>query len=382
MVSFRQFEGPNNNIQIDINGKRFAGFTSASVQRSMDSLFGTFQFSTTVKEDADAIIDSNLKMEDEVTIFIDNQLVMTGYIDDFTNRSDVGSHYMAFSGKDITADIAISSMPMFDQLNFKNFKTMVEKVLLKAEIDVKVITDLSAKDLDTLNFDAFNNEGKAPDLDMTIFDFFDHFAKQKQVLLLTNEKGELVITREESKISPGVLTCKKKNNSNNILASNVSINTQERFSKVFISAQDVNAISKEQLNQESFSVDSQIRKSKQRRVFYPNKTTDPNALKNMSQWYVNIYKSAGSVYSVATQGYYAQAVSEILWQINTLVDVEDEATRVKGQYLIEGFSFSKDVEQGSVTQLRIVDKGSYTIKSEKEVKITGGGKQMLEELFN
>ena len=102
----------------------------------------------------------------------------------------------------------------------------------------------------------------------------------------------------------------------------------------------------------------------------------------MSQWYVNIYKSAGSVYSVATQGYYAQAVSEILWQINTLVDVEDEATRVKGQYLIEGFSFSKDIEQGSVTQLRIVNKGSYTIKSEKEVKITGGGKQMLEELFN
>ncbi len=73
MVSFQQFKGVDNNLEIDINGQRFTGFTYASVARSMDALCGTFFFSTTVKEDADGLIANGLKMDDKVEIFIDDQ---------------------------------------------------------------------------------------------------------------------------------------------------------------------------------------------------------------------------------------------------------------------------------------------------------------------
>ena len=382
MVSFQQFKGVDNNLEIDINGQRFTGFTYASVARSMDALSGTFFFSTTIKEDADGLIDNGLKMDDKVEIFIDDQKVMTGYIEELSIDAGVNNHELSFGGRDITSDIIDSSMPSFSELSFKNFKILIEKVLNKADIDVKVISSLAKQDLDTLNFDAFGGDGKAPDLNMTIFDFFDHFAKQKQVLLLTNENGDLVITREESKVSPGALTCKKNNNNNNIISANVNINTYERFSKVNISSQDTNAVDKNLINQQGFATDSQIRKSKQQRIFYPNKTTDPNALQNMSQWHVNIYKAKGTSYSTVTQGYYAQPVSELLWEINTLVDVEDDLTNVKGQYLIEGFSFTKDADSGSITRLNIVNKGSYSVKKEIEItKETGVNKSILEELF-
>lgn len=380
MVSFQQFKGVDNNLEIDINGQRFTGFTYASVARSMDALCGTFFFSTTVKEDADGLIANGLKMDDKVEIFIDDQKIMTGYIEELSIDAGVNSHELSFGGRDITSDIIDSSMPTFSELSFKNFQDLIQMVLVTAKIDVKVINSLTKQDLDTLNFDAFGGDGKAPDLNMTIFDFFDHFAKQKQVLLLTNENGDLVITREESKVSPGALTC-KTNNNNNIISANVNINTYERFSKVNISAQDSNAVNKNLINQDAFATDSQIRKSKQQRIFYPNKTTDPNALQNMSQWHVNIYKAKGTSYSTVTQGYYAQPVSELLWEINTLVDVEDDLTNVKGQYLIEGFSFTKDADSGSITRLNIVNKGSYSVKKEIEVKKDGGGKSILEELF-
>ena len=382
MVSFQGFQAPDNNLQIDINGQRFTGFTYASVQRSMDALCGTFFFSTTIKEDADGLIDNGLKMDDKVEIFIDDQKVMTGYIEELSIDAGVNNHELSFGGRDITSDIIDSSMPTFNELNFKNFKILIEKVLNEAKIDVKVINNLTKQDLDTLSFVAFGGDGKAPDLNMTIFDFFDHFAKQKQVLLLTNEDGDLVITREESNISPGSLTCNKNDNNNNIISASVNINTYERFSKVNISAQDSNAVDKNLINQEGFATDSQIRKSKQQRIFYPNKTTDPNALQNMSQWHVNMYKAKGTRYSTVTQGYYAQPVSEILWKINTLVDVEDDLTKVKGQYLIEGFSFTKDVDSGSITRLNIVNKGSYSVKKEIEIeKEAGVNKSILEELF-
>lgn len=368
MVSFQQFKGVDNNLEIDINGQRFTGFTYASVQRSMDSLCGTFFFSTTVKEDADGLIANGLKMDDKVEIFIDDQKVMTGYIEELSIDSGVNNHELSFGGRDITSDIIDSSMPTFSELNFKNFKELITQVLSKASINVKVINNLTKQDLDTLNFDAFGGDGKAPDLNMTIFDFFDHFAKQKQVLLLTNESGDLVITREESKVSPGALTCKTNNNNNNIISASVNINTYERFSKVNISAQDGNAVDKNLINQQGFATDSQIRKSKQQRIFYPNKTTDPNALQNMSQWHINMYKAKGTRYSSITQGYYAQPVSEILWEVNTLVDVEDDLTNVKGQYLIEGFSFTKDADSGSVTRLNIVNKGSYSVKKKLKLK--------------
>ncbi len=382
MVSFQQFKGVDNNLEIDINGQRFTGFTYASVARSMDALCGTFFFSTTVKEDADGLIANGLKMDDKVEIFIDDQKVMTGYIEELSIDADVNSHELSFGGRDITSDIIDSSMPEFSYNNSKNFKNLIEGVLKKADIKIKVINNLTSQDLDTLNFNAFEGDGKAANLDSTIFDFFDHFAKQKQVLLLTNENGDLVITREESKVSPGALTCKTNNNNNNIISANVNINTYERFAKVNISAQDSNAVDKNLTNQEGFATDSQIRKSKQQRIFYPNKTTDPNALQNMSQWHVNMYKAKGTRYSTVTQGYYAQPVSEILWEINTLVDVEDDLTTVKGQYLIEGFSFTKDADSGSVTRLNIVNKGSYSIKKEIEItKETGLNKSILEELF-
>lgn len=382
MVSFQGLQAPDNNLQIDINGQRFTGFTYASVQRSMDALCGTFFFSTTIKEDADGLIDNGLKMDDKVEIFIDDQKVMTGYIEELSIDAGVNTHELSFGGRDITSDIIDSSMPEFSYNNSKNFKNLIEGVLKEAGINIKVINNLTSQDLDTLNFNAFEGDGKAANLDSTIFDFFDHFAKQKQVLLLTNEDGDLVITREETNISPGSLTCNKNDNNNNIISASVSINTYERFSKVNISAQDSNAVDKNLLNQEGFATDSQIRKSKQQRIFYPNKTTDPNALQNMSQWHVNMYKAKGTRYSTVTQGYYAQPVSEILWEINTLVDVEDDLTKVKGQYLIEGFSFTKDVDSGSITRLNIVNKGSYSIKKEIEItKETGINKSILEELF-
>ena len=382
MVSFQQFKGVDNNLEIDINGQRFTGFTYASVARSMDALCGTFFFSTTVKEDADGLIANGLKMDDKVEIFIDDQKVMTGYIEELSIDAGVNSHELSFGGRDITSDIIDSSMPTFSELSFKNFQDLIQMVLVTAKIDVKVINSLTKQDLDTLNFDAFGGDGKAPDLNMTIFDFFDHFAKQKQVLLLTNENGDLVITREESKVSPGALTCKTNNNNNNIISASVNINTYERFSKVNISSQDTNAVDKNLINQDAFATDSQIRKSKQQRIFYPNKNTDPNALQNMSQWHVNMYKAKGTRYSTVTQGYYAQPVSELLWEINTLVDVEDDLTTVKGQYLIEGFSFTKDVDSGSITRLNIVNKGSYSVKKEIEItKETGFNKSILEELF-
>jgi len=382
MVSFQQFKGVDNNLEIDINGQRFTGFTYASVARSMDALCGTFFFSTTVKEDADGLIANGLKMDDKVEIFIDDQKVMTGYIEELSIDAGVNSHELSFGGRDITSDIIDSSMPEFSYNNSKNFKNLIEGVLKEASIDVKVINNLTSQDLDTLNFNAFEGDGKAANLDSTIFDFFDHFAKQKQVLLLTNEKGDLVIAREESKISPGALTCKKNNNNNNIISSSVNINTYERFAKVNISSQDTNAVDKKLINQDAFATDAQIRKSKQQRIFYPNKTTDPNALQNMSQWHVNMYKAKGTRYSTVTQGYYSQPVSEILWEINTLVDIEDDLTNVKGQYLIEGFSFTKDADSGSVTRLNIVNKGSYSVKKEIEItKETGLNKSILEELF-
>ncbi len=382
MVSFQGFQAPDNNLQIDINGQRFTGFTYASVARSMDALCGTFFFSTTVKEDADGLIANGLKMDDKVEIFIDDQKVMTGYIEELSIDAGVNSHELSFGGRDITSDIIDSSMPEFSYNNSKNFKNLIEGVLKEAGINIKVINNLTSQDLDTLNFNAFEGDGKAANLDSTIFDFFDHFAKQKQVLLLTNENGDLVITREESKVSPGALTCKTNNNNNNIISASVNINTYERFSKVNISSQDTNAVDKNLINQDAFATDSQIRKSKQQRIFYPNKNTDPNALQNMSQWHVNMYKAKGTRYSTVTQGYYAQPVSELLWEINTLVDVEDDLTTVKGQYLIEGFSFTKDVDSGSITRLNIVNKGSYSVKKEIEItKETGFNKSILEELF-
>ena len=70
-----------NKIYLEVNGVRYEGFTDVIINRSIENFSSEFSFSTTVKEDDDRVIQTAFKVQDEVKIYIDEELIITGYIE-------------------------------------------------------------------------------------------------------------------------------------------------------------------------------------------------------------------------------------------------------------------------------------------------------------
>lgn len=72
-----------NQVELRIDGKVFAGWTSVKINRSIESLSGYFDLGVMVQPDTDL---SSLATGKAFTLSIDNQCVITGWTDGRTRR--------------------------------------------------------------------------------------------------------------------------------------------------------------------------------------------------------------------------------------------------------------------------------------------------------
>ena len=114
-------------ILLEVNGVRYDGWTEVTVSKSIENLCGSFDFSTTVKESAGLVIQNDLKAQDEVKIFIDDTLILTGNIESLSISYSTSDHSIRVSGRDKTGDLIDSSIVQknYKQTNFIKLATAI-----------------------------------------------------------------------------------------------------------------------------------------------------------------------------------------------------------------------------------------------------------------
>ena len=347
-------------LTLEVNGIKYQGFTDALVNRSVENLASQFSFSTTIKDSFDFMsgvfgkIQNDLKAQDFVKILIDDNSVMSGFIEDLDISYSSSSHSISVSGRDKTGDLIDSSI-IPKQYFQRNFVRLLENVLSDNGHSIAVINDVA--DLSTLGAKEVITAEKGD----TIAAFMDRYAKKLQVLLVTNADGDLVITREGSDLAVGRLVQEINGNNNNILSASINISTTERyrFFEIYSSKGNDDFIA-QTVGQSGIAIDSSIRATRRKRVNM-SADTESVSLKNLAKWYLNIRRAKGSRYNCRVQGFYTNRNSGLLWQPNTLVQVKDELCQVSGQFLIQGVSFVKNL-QGCFTDLSIVEQGAFSIE--------------------
>lgn len=345
---------------LEVNGIKYQGFTDALVNRSVENLASQFSYSTTVKDSFDFMsgsfskIQNDLKVQDSVRVFIDSNLVMSGFIEDLDISYSAGSHSISVSGRDKTCDLIDNSI-IPKQYFQRNFVRLLKTVLKDNRQSIKVINDVF--DLENLSANEVINTESGD----TIATFMDRYAKKLQVLLTTNEDGDLVITREGSDLAVGALVQEIKGYNNNILSASINISSTERYRYIELySSKGNNDYIAQTIGQSGTAIDSSIRETRRKRINM-SATTESGSLKNLAKWHVNIRRAKGSRYSCRVQGFYTSGNFGLLWQPNTLVQLKDDACQVTGQFLIQGVSFVKNL-QGSFTDLSIVEQGAFSIE--------------------
>jgi len=344
-----------------VNGQPFEDFTRASVQKSIDSMAGSFSFQATWDEGQPFPIPRAASVQ----IYINDQQIIDGYVERINPQISVGGGSIEISGRDKTSDLIDSSLPAnaVQVVAGISFEEVIRRGIAAIGSNVGVINNVQG--LEPFgSADVISNEAGE-----NLYSFLDTLAKKKQVLLTTDGAGNIVITRSSSQQINFELRNLDNDEQNTITVSSVSIDDSNRFHTYAVVTQgNVTGLT---LSGGSFSpgdvantssvmvTDSEIRAG---RTLYLNadenmSSADCTAL---AQWEANIRKARSRSYSCTVDGHSDNDGQ--IFRPNMLVPVMDSSVNVFETMLISSCSYEESVDGGDVTYLELVHKDSYTLQ--------------------
>lgn len=368
----------SDDLFLEINGIKYTGWQSINVSKSIENLSGQFSFQSSVKDILVAgrrFIDNPIKAQDEARIFVEDDLLISGTVESLGINFDAGSHSISVSGRDKTADLIDCSI-IQKTYNIKSFQRLIDVVLkdngysnikvINQVPDIKSLSSLPPKEQE-FDFLPPKTGSLKTDKGDTIFGFLDRYAQKLQVLLNTNNEGNLVITREGAEGVGGALISTKGNPNNNILSANIQINTNDRFRFIEVFAQEDNeSFGINTVLQKGSAEDDIVRSPRRVRIDYGD-TASSSLLRDLAKWNVNVKRAKGQRYNCRVQGYFN--ADGQLWRPNTLVEVNDDKCQLDGRFLIQGVTYSKSL-QGSFTDLSIVNQGAFTLDTQTAIQLS------------
>lgn len=384
-------EAINDEIRIEIDNLVWTAFESITVTKSMQNLCGQFTFRT-VKEGALIPFANGA----QVRILIGTprtgfETVLNGYIEEMLPEHDDKRHFIIVSGRDKTEDVLDSTIGGNITFNAPiSLVSLTQKVLknlgitgINVSIDVKV-PDLTEADLQFTGGEVFSSlTGES------VFNFLSRYARKKQVLLTTDQNGDLLFTRTSNNVIKTRLIYKNVTaKQSNILSGRGAFNNSKRFNRYNCYSQfnptalrdDSKAIpATTETKTIGSATDDGIRSS---RVFnfigdspfsdaavlrtqgWSQKRSDDNDSTNRAIWESNVRRAKSFYYIAKILGYRAYE-DGIIWRPNLLVHVDDEDVQINSQLLINKVTYSKDLS-GSTTLLEFVSKDTFDL-----LEITG-----------
>jgi prophage tail gpP-like protein len=305
-------------------------YLSAEVQRSVESFCGSF--AVELKSSV------NCKLYDEIDIFSRDAKVMTGIIENISQSRDNSNFTLSISGRDKTGELIDSYMKP-KQYKQKNFVALVKGVLQDNGYDFKILQNVS----DLRLIDKVVDSGREK-----IFDFLDDYAKKAQVLLLTNEEGDIVITREGTDLPKQTL------DESIIINSTLSSNSSEKYKYIDVYGSLKTDYSKKRIKS-SASILNNSASGNKRVIIRAENNSSKQTLHSLANWYKNIKQAKGARYECSVNKHFQ---GNVLWQANSIVNLIDETRNISGNFLIQGVKYRSGVD-GNFTDLSIVNLGSF-----------------------
>lgn len=344
-------------IKLRLNGQDYINFISANVFNSVETLVGKFSFIATV--DDDNLIP--IKLNDYVEIIIDNIKISNGYVNDIRIDYSASDHVIQISGVGPLSDLVDSTIGNTRVYNGNYYIDQIAR---------HVLNDLTLTNIRVINNAGTTNAFSSTDIEeaannSTAFEFLSKLAKKRQVMLNSDQHGNLVLTRGHTGHSPTSLINKKGNDSNNILSASFKLNNVNRFSKYIIKS-DLNLTNQESdintestMNQNGIVYDEDIRPSRVMEIVV-DENMDSGSCIDRAKWEANIRNANSLVYTANVQGF---SYDDLIWKHNKLVKIEDDFCKIVAEMLIKSVEYNYSVIDGSITTLTCVPKDSFTLKA-------------------
>lgn len=354
-------------LTIKANGDTIVNYQNLSVSRSVENVTGAFSLKTSIDENGRYPI----KIKDTVEVSADDQKIFTGFAEILDGSDDEDIHDLLFSGRGKLCDFVDSTITT-ESLEFKNSISLVDvakALLLNMNIDVEVI-DQAGPDGSSGAIEPFQPfDVESAEIGQKGFSFLETLARKRQVLITSDEKGNLVLTRASNVLFPFSLQKRLNQPGNNIKSSNFKIDHTKLFSSYTAVGQLSPANQTAETGHKELStqisakaLNSRIRSS--RAFVFPSEyNTDGSTANNRAIWEANIRRARAKTYYATVQGH---TLNGALWVPNILVDVTDETWGIIGKTFLKEVVYSQSLTEGSTTQLIFAEKDAFTLQAEQD----------------
>lgn len=339
-------------------GQRLEGWETVSVHRELGAIAGQFSIGTT-----DRFIDDDSKFPLApglpVEIFLNDDKVMTGFIDRIEFSFSPEGRNVRVSGRDKTGELVDNSA---DITNSNILKQPFNKVLesLCAPFSVKVVDNVgSFKPL----------ENTTPNQGDTVASVIDRLARHQGATLVTSEKGELVITKLAESNSHTDLV-----QGENVLSATASYDETDRFKTYSVRSPQLvldATNGQDTANVVGEAMDNGVSRSFRKKIIIGESAMSIEQAKIRAQWEAKVAAGRALQVECMVQGW--RQGNGQLWKLNQVVGVDLNYALLKEDLLVTGIEFQKSNSSGSTTRLVMTRKDAFkpepVVREEKIVRL-------------
>lgn len=319
-------------LSVVINGKKYSGWNDFTIDSSMENICSSFSFKATNVD-----IDPNtIYCGAKVEVFVDEYLMLTGYIFKRTRSCNENSNDFVFSGREATADLVDCSATPKTYNNI-GLLDLCKKLCAPFSISVQGKTDLGKP------FKKFVVESGE-----SVFDSLQRACKSKGVLPMTNNKGNVELVSAGSETISLILD-------ENIIK---SISEEEDFSECFsdytIKAQGGESGEtwlKANTQMKATTKDSSVDRFRQLILTAEDKQTQKMLEKNI-QWEAQLRKGRRTSYNVQVFGF---GKEEELLLKNKVIRLKYSKLKIDSSFLITSIKYSKSEQSGTTCDIVLND---------------------------
>lgn len=366
-------------IVLKVNGQIYDQWTSAEVTRDMKEFSGSFSFELrapnanvrTLAYVSALRIKTEVKRGMQAEILVDGELVLKGWIEGKNAVISDMEAVVSISGRDVTGDLIDSAAVTDGPAEFKSVKYEEAVSQIAKPFGVKV-----RKEVDT--GDVFDRYGL--DISETAMSAIEKGARSRQVLVLSDGVGAVVITRAGASRAPAELRLP-----GNVVSSSLSESDEDQYSDTIVRGQCERAAGKRKTgpldsSAEPLSVGARTQGDGSKTEIEREGTVGTGHAKNpdMSRHrpIVHLARSKANGDDAQAEADWRQKTGKALavelvhvvrgfkangslWRVNQMATVEDNWQDIFRDLLVSKLSYRHSEGDGPKTELTLVDPDAF-----------------------
>lgn len=350
-------------LEIRHNGIAYTLWETATYNRSLDNNCG--QFSITSSNPFNQTFP--LRAGDRVQFLVNGISVINGFVDKISASGDLNGHTLTVAGRDKVSDLIDSSVPdaVKSMKGPISLKAMAERIISALGASIKVIDA-------TGGIESFSgNDLQAAESGQGCMDFLVSFARKRQVYLITDGNGDLVIYKPLGQKVGTQLLHSHDGPNNNVKTAELEVDLSRRFNKYVVRTQANTAADpmagydKRSVSVTGTAVDPEIRSTRYLEIKGEQTMTSGEGSERAAEE-SNLRRAKGLTYTATVYG--DSQVSGRPWDIGFLTDVFDDYNGVRGELLIFATATTVDLSSGSITTIGCGPADAYRAKAKTSRK--------------